>query len=128
MDKAGRGRSANPVLDLLSITEFKRCYLLKVFQASMAPVPQVLELLSSLEGPTAQISKHELNLYGIGLSDEALKPLLFALQTDEYFKRVDLRGNRLETSGRDIATMLDLNTTMECILLSGNSKLRPHQI
>lgn len=123
MDRGGRGRAANPVLDLLSITEFKRCYLLKVFEASLSPIPQVLELLSSLEGPTGQISKNELNLYGIGLTDEGLKPLLYALQTDQYFKRVDLRGNKLVTAGKDIGSMLEHNNSIECVMLTGNSKI-----
>lgn len=67
------------VLSLISIAEFKRCYLLRCYESGTKPQPPLLEYLSSLENPSGKVCKQELNLYGYGLTDETVGPLLFAL-------------------------------------------------
>jgi hypothetical protein len=63
----------------LSITEFKRCYLLKCYELGLKTNIQVLEYLSNLEFPSRQFHSDYLNLYGYSLDDEALIPLLSSL-------------------------------------------------
>lgn len=88
----------------------------------------MLEYLSNLEYPSRQFQGDYLNLYGYSLDDDSAGPLLQALAvggSDEscaYFKRVDLRGNRLRNCGEAVAGLLRANAHIASVQLGDNSR------
>lgn len=62
---------------MISIIDCRKNYVTRCYEKSTQPIERVLDDLYTIEREVPY--KHEMSIYGYGLSDESIDPILYAL-------------------------------------------------